>query len=90
MEKNDVFTFTAPNGVEVTGVVVAVIRDDTHDKWYLCYTQNRLFDYRLITGFDHPITNIWADYAFLPEYDNILEDYFHQLDLADDYASKEY
>ena len=74
MKKNDVFTFTAPNGVEVTGVVVSVIRDDRDDKWYLCYAQNRLFDYRILSGIEHPLINTWVDYAFLPEYDNILEE----------------
>ena len=74
MQKNEVFTFTAPNGVEVTGVVVSVIRDDRDDKWYLCYAQNRLFDYRIIAGFDHSITNIWVDYCVIPEYDALLEE----------------
>lgn len=32
MKKNDIFTFTAPNGVEVTAVVVSIIRDDRDDK----------------------------------------------------------
>lgn len=49
MEKNDVFKFTAPNGVEVTAIVV-------HSSWHdwmngygqyihLCYAQNRLFTF---------------------------------------------
>ena len=47
MKKNDVFTFTAPNGVEVTGVCLDSIRS-TYESgvWYvtyLCYAQNRLF-----------------------------------------------
>ena len=79
MKKNDIFTFTTPNGVEVTAIVVSIIRDDRDDKWYLCYAQNRLFDYRIIVGFDHPITNIWVDYAILPDYDNMLEEYERNL-----------
>jgi hypothetical protein len=74
MQKNEVFTFTAPNGAEVTCIVVSVIRDDRDDKWYLCYAQNRLFDYRIIAGFDHPIINIWVDYCIIPEYDALLEE----------------
>jgi hypothetical protein len=29
-----------------------------------------------------------ADYAVLPDYDAMLEDYYHQLDIANDYADK--
>ena len=51
MKKNDVFTFTAPNGAEVTGVVVSEL--NTHEiedtdcitSTYLCYAQNRLFTF---------------------------------------------
>lgn len=48
MKKNDVFTFTAPNGVEVTGVVLDIIGRSwkyayTDTLKYLCYAQNRLF-----------------------------------------------
>jgi hypothetical protein len=55
MKKNDVFTFTAPNGVEVVGVVVAYMNLESHidDGWdsttvstWLCYAQNRLFTYK--------------------------------------------
>ena len=47
MKKNDVFTFTAPNGVEVTGACLDLMRS-TYESgvWYvtyLCYAQNRLF-----------------------------------------------
>ena len=51
MKKNDVFTFTAPNGVEETAVVVAKLdssyneMDDSIYQEYLCYSQNRLFTY---------------------------------------------
>ena len=47
MEKNDVFTFTAPNGVEVIGACLDIIRSFYESGvWhilYLCYAQNRLF-----------------------------------------------
>jgi len=51
MKKNEIFTFTAPNGVEVTAVVVAKLdstyndMDDSIYQEYLCYSQNRLFTY---------------------------------------------
>lgn len=50
MKKNDVFTFTAPNGVEVTAVVVGTtgIQEDYFGRQFLnhvCYAQNRLFTY---------------------------------------------
>jgi hypothetical protein len=47
MKKNNVFTFIAPNGVEVTGVCLDLIRSTyEYGVWYvtyLCYAQNRLF-----------------------------------------------
>ena len=52
MKKNEIFTFTAPNGVEVTAVVIDCLgtcnfeqtEDSQHwDEKYLCYAQNRLF-----------------------------------------------
>ena len=50
MKKNDVFQFTAPNGVEVIAVVLdktthlAEMNDD-YTAVYLCYAQNRIFSY---------------------------------------------
>ena len=117
MKKKDVFTFTAPNGVEVTGVVLEQLQSQIDDCSnvvrceYLCYAQNRLFIY-YETWDREPVaigqdeygddileeqevligsnTKVIVDYAILPEYDDALEDYWHQLDMADDYASKEY
>ena len=43
MRKDDVFTFTAPNGVEVIGVVVAIISRSKCQTVAMCYAQNRLF-----------------------------------------------
>lgn len=97
MKKNDVFTFTAPNGVEVTGVVVDVLRDDKYQKWWLCYAQNRLFYYWCHLQEDYETSELDAcysyggvavDYAILPDYDRLLEDYFHQIDRANDFADK--
>ena len=86
MKKNDVFTFTAPNGVEVTAVVVHVY--ETRNEWYsviqsdyLCYAQNRLFigNYYDENGtFCNKFTqhDIVVDYAILPDYDEMLERYY--------------
>lgn len=100
MKKNEIFTFKAPNGVEVTAVVVHVY--ETRNQWYgvtqsnyLCYAQNRLFvgNYYDENGtFCKKFTqhDIVVDYCILPDYDRMLEDYYHQLNMADDYASREY
>ena len=100
MKKNEVFTFTAPNRVEVTAVVLESIFQGSGKNTLICYAQNRVFTYIEESYRKNEETDEWlkdysygeviVDYAVLPEYDNILEDYFHQLDLADDYASKEY
>ena len=51
MKKNEIFTFTAPNGVEVTAIVVDELNSYTIDYTdctsftYLCYAQNRLFTF---------------------------------------------
>lgn len=84
MKKNEIFTFTAPNGVEVTAVVVHIIKST-----YVCYAQNRLFEMRESPEFGLAYNGIIIDYCILPDYDRMLEDYYHQLDLANDYASKE-
>ena len=51
MKKNEIFTFTAPNEIEVTAIVVTKL-DNTYNEMedsiyqeYLCYSQNRLFTY---------------------------------------------
>ena len=97
MEKNDVFVFTAPNGAEVTGVVVDTLRNDKYQKWYLCYAQNRLFYYWCHSQEDYETGELCScysyggiavDYCILPDYDAILEKIQHQLDMANDCADK--
>lgn len=98
MKKNQIFEFTDSNGVVVTAVVVDTLRNDENQEWLLCYTQNRLFyywchiqkDYE--TGeldYCYSYGGIAVKYCIIPELDRLLEDYQHQLDMADDYASKE-
>lgn len=55
MEKNDVFKFTAPNGVEAYGVAIAKVSWRPSPEWdyespygittWLCYSQRRLFTF---------------------------------------------
>lgn len=84
MKKNDVFTFTAPNRVEVTAVALyAVTMFDgitfIGNKW-ICYAQNRLFtmmDYKEgIKKYEEPeYDEVIVDYAVLPDYDELLARY---------------
>jgi len=86
MKKNDTFTFTAPNGVEIPVVCL----DITHsyqcgeNTWYceyLCYAQNRLFigsTYKIYEKdrckeLDFTQERVVVDYAILPDYDDILK-----------------
>ena len=84
MKKNEIFTFTAPNGVEVTAVVVKelsyrVIAGEATTQ-YLCYSQNRLFTYEKVEDVWHkerPVNykygKVIVDYAILPDYDELLQ-----------------
>ena len=90
MKKNEIFTFTASNGTEVTGVVVDCVYED-ESPWeftriLLCYSQNRLFLYQE-GWFDssdeyhvYPLESTdkflrtVVDYAVIPEYDEMLEE----------------
>jgi len=91
MKKNDIFTFTAPNGVEVTAVVVGTIgvQDDYFGRQFLnhvCYAQNRLFTYYEWIDVEQKMYGeMLVDYCFLPEYDNLLERYSdHLVTLAEE------
>ena len=93
MKKNDIFTFTAPNGVEVIAVVIAKVAYEIENKWaterFVCYAQNRIFTYeeshciwkhmneKPKSKYDEVI----VDYAILPDYDAMLENYQHELDI---------
>ena len=81
MKKNDVFTFTAPNGAEVTAVVVAEINHKFNNTTqeeknsYLCYAQNRLFTIKAVytpTSINEEYGEIIVEYCILPDYDEIL------------------
>ena len=104
MKKNEIFTFTAPNGAEVTGVVVAIIgsHEDTLATYthYLCYAKipyancakTQLFKYveRDEIKPSFASCTLLVECAVLPDYDAMLENYYHQQDKANDYADKEY
>ena len=84
MKKNEIFTFIAPNGVEITAVVVKelsyrVIAGEATTQ-YLCYSQNRLFTYEKVEDVWHterPVNykygKVIVDYALLPDYDELLQ-----------------
>ena len=84
MKKNDIFTFKAPNGAEVTAVALyAVTLFDggkyIGNKW-ICYAQNRLFammDYKGgIKNYEDPeYEGIIVDYCIIPKYDKMIERY---------------
>lgn len=89
MKKNDIFTFTASNGVEITGVALyAVTLFDGEvfigNKW-ICYSQNRLFTLREFSNGEYMYDDMIVDDVFLPKYDKILEAYSdHQVTLAEE------
>lgn len=86
MKKNDIFTFTAPNGVEVQAVVInklsyRVMAGETTTTW-ICYAQNRLFTYKMIQDIwykskpiEYHYGEILVEYAILPDYDEMLARY---------------
>lgn len=82
MKKNEIFTFTAPNGVEVTGVCLYPIFKGTAVTTYVCYAQNRLFTMlEESTMTDKGVEKtmkyheVIVDYAILPDYDAMLDRY---------------
>ena len=94
MKRNEIFTFTAPNGVEVTAVVVGTtgIQEDYFGRQFLnhvCYAQNRLFTYNEWVDVEQKLYGeTLVDHCILPDYDATLEAYQHQIDMANDYADK--
>ena len=84
MKKNDIFTFTAPNGVEVTAIVIAIISSSRYQTIALCYAQNRLFTFYEHIAYDvesgeaesdYSYGEILVEYAVLPDYDEFLARY---------------
>ena len=87
MKKNEVFTFTAPNGAEVVAVCLKDMGTVGNVTQYLCYGQNRLFTMNefysewieeageVCQESQTCYGELLVDYAILPDYDMILEDY---------------
>ena len=79
MKKNDLFTFTAPNGVEVTGVVLHVnmIHEDNDGMVFehICYAQNRLFTYAETYRRENAFTEEEAVFTTESCYGKVLVDY---------------
>ena len=76
MKRGDIFTFTAPNGVEATAVVIDIVpcTNGVMTDTLYCYSQNRIFTY-IETGGLHKYGKVIVDYAILPDYDSMLERY---------------
>ena len=68
---------------------------------YVCYAQNKLFTCSNIVAITYPdlekteyhdrkieYGEVFVNYVILPEYDRMLEDYQHQIDMTNDYANK--
>ena len=81
MKKKDVFKCTTPNGVEVTAAVVDCTCSSDYRECYLCYAQNRLFNYTIYHDFDwetgQPMTDevyegVVCEYCIIPELDTLL------------------
>ncbi len=80
MNKNDIFTFTAPNGAEMTGVCLYPISKGVAVTIYLCYAQNRLFTMlEEETMTDKGIKKtmryheVVVEYCIIPGYDEVLK-----------------
>lgn len=89
MNKNEIFTFMAPNGAKVTAVVVAIISSTEHQTIALCYAQDRLFTFYehhdVENGeaySDYSYGEILVDHAILPDYDAALQDFYqHEMNV---------
>lgn len=88
MNEKDVFTFTAPNGVEVKAVVLKVIttseceRTESSETWttiYLCYAQNRIFLHNVWKNVEHVINDDCPDDAY-EDYHYALRHYSHDVE----------
>ena len=97
MKKNEIFTFKAPNGAEVTAVVIGDIFQNSAQRCFICYAQNRIFTYIEERWRKDETTNKWlkdysygetlVDYAVLPDYDAMLEAEQFKLDADDFYEA---
>lgn len=81
MKKSEIFTFTAPNGVEVTAVVINKLRTDYREstdtivRVWLCYAQNRLFTYFEEIGRKNACTPEEEEFVIKAWYGTVIVDY---------------
>lgn len=87
MKRGDIFTFTAPNGVEVTAIVIGklVQTNGCFTDTLICYGQNRLFTYiqhehagwdtKWESVMEYKYGEVLVDFAILPDYDAMLDRY---------------
>ena len=87
MKKNDIFTFTAHNGVEVQAVVIGILKqtNGSFTDTLICYSQNKIFTFiqHDCAGWDtkwksvlqYKYSEVLVDYAILPDYDELLARY---------------
>lgn len=81
MKKNEVFTFTAPDGVKVTAAAVEKLSsdwsdfDDTITVEWLCYSQNRLFTFCEQIGRRNAYTPEEESYLIESWYGRVLVEY---------------
>ena len=81
MKKNDVFTFTASNGAEVTGAVIDVVETTYFTNLCLCYAQNRLFYIFETIHEDYVEKSVGetiVEYAVLPAYDDAIREFLNK------------
>lgn len=89
MYKNEIFTFTAPNGAEVTAVCLKNMGTIGNMTQYLCYGQNRLFTMNEFcsewieeTGEVCKDTHtdygeVIVEHVTIPDYDIVLEEHHY-------------
>ena len=89
MKKNQIFTFTAPNGAEVTAVCLKNMGTIGNMTQYLCYGQNRLFTMNEFcsewieeTGevckdarIDYG--EVIVEHVTIPDYDIVIEEHYY-------------
>lgn len=80
MNKHDVFQFTAPNGVEVTAVVLHVFKHFNNEPCtvkcdYVCYAQNKLFTCSNIVAITYPDLEKTEYHDRELEYGEVIVDY---------------
>jgi hypothetical protein len=84
MEKGTIFQCTAPNGADITAVVLSCYNESQFLETNICYGQNRLFECVVLTIYevddnfkehlttDYMMGDTIIDYCVIPELDEEL------------------